>query len=398
MGRMFGRFKKLSLKKKIVVITVLILVIFFVWGRISGGGTDNYIIGEVSRSTITQTVAETGNIEGGASVAVTSPSTGIVEEVYAGNGDGVNVGDLLFKVQSSATEQEKSQAYSNYLTSVSTLNVANSTANSLKSTMLSKWKTFYDLATNSTYENDDGTPKDENRILVEFNTAKEDWLSAEAKYKDQQTAIAQAQADVNSKWILHQATQNAQVKATVNGIIANLAVAVGGSVKSNDTTLVIISESKEQFVKVAINEIDIPKIKEGQQAEIDIDAIDGKKFKGEVARVDKVGTNTQGVITYSVYVTLVDSDPSLRDQMTANVEIHTDTKRNVLSVPNSAVKPYQGGRAVQVLDGKELTNIPVTVGIRGDERTEIVKGLEEGQEIIVGEKNGNSQSRGPFGF
>lgn len=394
----FQVFKRLSFKKKIIVIVVLIVVVFFVWNRIGSGKGERYVMGEASRATITQTVSEIGNVETGGSVVVTSPSTGVVEGVLVENGDQVSTGDLLFTVKSSATEQERAVAYSNYLAAISALNTAISTEHSLKSTMLSKWKTFYDLATNPTYEDDDGTPRIQERTSVEFNMAREDWLAAEAKFKDQQNVIAQAQADVNSKWILYQATQNAEVKATSKGAIVNLAVVSGGNVKGNDIALMIISDNKNQFVRLPINEIDIPKIKEGQKAEIEIDAIDGEKFRGEVARVDRIGTNTQGVITHNVYIMFDETHPSIRSQMTANVEIKTQTREDVLSVPNSAVKPYRGGRAVQVLEGKDLKYIPVVIGIRGDERSEIIRGVEEGQKIIIGEKNKSIQRQGPFGF
>jgi len=265
--------------------------------------------------------------------------------------------------------------------------------------MLSTWKTFYDLATNSTYEEDDGTPKVEERKLVEFNTASDDWLAAESKYKDQETVVSQAQAKVSSTWLLYQATQNAEVKATANGVVANLAVAVGDDITaSTETALVIVSASENEFVRVEINEIDIPKVKSGQKAEVEIDAIDDKIFAGEVARVDSVGTNTQGVITYNVYVKLLETDPDIRAEMTASVDIETNSIENALSVPNSAIKPYQGGKAVQILEKGKPVYVPIRVGVKGDSRTEIIDGLEDGQEIIVGAKNVLIERESPFGF
>ena len=394
----YAIFKRLSFKRKIIVVVVLILIAFFIWNKVAGGKSNGYVFEPVKRATITQTVSEIGNVRKGASTDVISPSTGIVDEVLVENGDTVVVGDVLFTVTSTATEQEKSAAYSSYLTAQTVLNTANATAHSLHSTMLSKWKTFYDLATNSTYEKD-GSPKDDNRTAVEFHTAKDDWLSAEAKYKDQQTAIAQGQADVNSKSLLFQATQNAEVVAQANGIIANLALAKGNGVAAADTALTIVSDTKNELVNVSINEIDIPKIKKGQKAVVTVDALDDKKFDGLVDRVDSVGVSTQGVITYTVYVLLVDSDPRIRTGMTANVDIETETVENALSVPNSAVKPYQGGRAVRILKGKDPTYIPVQIGVRGDERTEILDGLSEGQIIITGATNESVQRRrGLFGF
>lgn len=392
-------FSLLSLRKKIIAIIAIIVVLTVLNRTIFAKKESDYVTGKASRAAIVQTVSETGNVTSSGATDVLSPSSGIVEEIYVENGQLVSTGDILFKVQSTATEQEKQAAYSSYLTAVSTLNTANSTALTLHSTMLSKWKTFYDLATSSTYENENNTPKTDARTAVEFNTAQDDWLAAEKKYIDQQTAVAQAQADVSSKWLLYQATQNAEIKATTNGVIANLSVAEGDSVTaSKDVVLTLIPKTETQFIHVSINEVDIPKIKVGQKVKIEIDAIDDKTFEGDVARVDSIGTNTQGVITYSVYVKLLEKNTSIKSHMTANVEIETEIKENVLSVPNSAVKLYQGGRAIQVLENGKPKYIPIKIGIKGNERTEILEGIKEGQEIITGAKNVLIQRKGPFGF
>ncbi|HRN96180.1 MAG TPA: efflux transporter periplasmic adaptor subunit, partial [Candidatus Levybacteria bacterium] len=83
----------------------------------------------------------------------------------------------------------------------------------------------------------------------------------------------------------------------------------------------------------------------------------------------------------------------IRPGMTANVDIEVDRAADVLSVPNSAVKPYKGGRAVRVENKKtkEIDYIPVEVGIKGDDRTQIIKGVSEGQEIIISLPNDQIQ-------
>lgn len=391
-------FNNLSLKIKIVVIVILLIAIAFLSSRVFTKKDSGYIVEPVKTASITQTVSETGNIIKGSSVEVVSPSTGIIEEVYVSNGDNVLEGDLLFKVQATATEQEQQEAYSNYLAASAALNAANSTAHVLKSAMLDSWDQYFQLATNSTYENDDGSPKSEQRVLPEFNIAQENWLAAEKQYKDQQTEIAQAQAKVSSTWLKYQATQNAEVKATANGTIANLAIIRGSDVKASTPALAIVSETSDPFVKVSINEIDVPKIMAGQKVKVEIDAIDDKSFNGVVDRVDSIGKNTQGVITYDLYVKLLDNNSNIRSGMTANVDVSTQSKQASISVPNNAIKPYQGGKAVQVLEKGKPEYVPVQTGVKGDERTEIISGLKPGQEIIIGAKNDLIQREGSFGF
>ena len=70
--------------------------------------------------------------------------------------------------------------------------------------------------------------------------------------------------------------------------------------------------------------------------------------------------------------------------MTADVEIETKNLTNILVVPNSAVKPYQGEKAVRVVDKvtKQVKYVPVVVGVKGENKTQILKGINQGQEVI----------------
>lgn len=391
-------FFRLSLVKKILVIVVVIIILAVLNSTIFAQKQSGYVLGQVERGEISETVSETGNIYAGAITEIKSPTNGIVEEIYVSNGQTVAVGDTLIRIQSTATVQEQQAAYASYLAAQTSLNSANSMANTLRANMYGAWDRFYDMATGDEYEND-GKPKEDERLAAEFQIAEDTWKAAEKQYKDQQTAIAQAQALTSSTWLAYEATQNAEVKATSKGVIANLAVTRGNNIVANTMPIMTInSDSQTQFVHVVINEIDIPKIRPGQKATIKIDAIRDEEFQGEVTRVDSIGTNTQGVITYNAYINLLVSDGRIRSGMTANVDISTETRTNALSVPNSAVKPYQGGRAVQVLVNNEPEYIPVRVGIRGRERTEILEGLNEGQEIITGARNEVVQRESGLGF
>src|SRR5690606_6362227 len=121
---------------------------------------------------------------------------------------------------------------------------------------------------------------------------------------------------------------------------------------------------------VSLSESDTIKVKPGQEVEIEVNAIDDKTFRGRVVRVDDIGSNTQGVVQYSAYVELLERDNDIKPGMTVDVTITTKTVSDVLSVPNSAVKPYKGGRAVRIVDPKttEPKYIPVEIGVKGESR------------------------------
>ncbi len=395
----FGWFQSFSLKKKIIVVVVAGVLIFLISGPLLAGNKQQQVTTyTVKKATIVDTVSESGNVQSN-QLTVYSVSNGVIEELYVENGQTVQKGDKLFKVKSTASDQDKASAYANYLSAQATLNSSQSTDHSLRSSMYTAWNTYKNLASNSTYENSDGSPNTTNRELAEFITAQENWFTAEAKYKDQQTAISQAQASLNSAWLSYQETQDAVITAQVSGTISNLAYNVGDQVtaamntsgSNTDTSaspILVIGTAKEYTVKIQINEVNIDNIKVGQEATVTISAIKDKTFKGEVTRVDDYGTDTSGVITYNVYVKITDPDKQIKPLMSAVVVIQTTKHENALVVPNSAVKPYKGGKAVQVKDtskpGSQLKYIQVKVGIKSTNNTEILEGVTEGTEVVTG--------------
>jgi HlyD family secretion protein len=269
--------------------------------------------------------------------------------------------------------------------------------------MYTQWETFRNLATNDTYEDGDNNPKTQNREATEFQVAQDNWLAAEAKYKDQQTVVGQASAAVSSTWLAYQATQNAVIKAVTNGTVTNLSVALGSTVEAQTalltaTPVLTIANLTTTEIVVSLSETDITKVKENQKVTIDVSSVNDKTYNGIIRRVDTVGSDDQGVIRYNAYVEVTDPDESLRPGMSADVQIITKEINNVLTVPNSAVKPYQGGRAVRVINpvNKQIEYIPVEIGVRGEEYTQILKGIEEGREVVTALSNEQIQRPGLF--
>lgn len=399
----WNRFKKFSLKKKIITV-----IIFLICGAVgiqiitTLTKKPGYTLTKAERKNITEIVTETGSVNAGGIALVYSPTNGVIENVYISNGDEVKEGQELFTVTSSATEQEAQAAYASYLTAKSSLDAAQANLYALQSTMFDAWDVYKNLAENDTYENSDGTPKNDSRTLPEFHIAQKDWLAAEAKYKNQQSVISQAQAAAASTWLLYQATQNATVKAPASGIASNLSVTNGSTVSINSVTtpttpvLSVVNPGTTE-VSVGLVETDVSKVKPGQKTKIEISAIKDRTYKGIVKRVDMVGTSDQGVIRYNAYIEVTNPDEKIRPGMTADVEITTNELKNVLSVPNSAVKPYQGGRAVRILGkNKKIEYVPVKIGIKGNKDTQILEGITEGQEIISSLSNEQIKRSGGF--
>lgn len=404
-GKIF--FLHLSKRKKIVLILLLLAFLLTISYVFLKKDTKDYTIVQVKRSDITEIIDESGEITISAETDVYSPTNGIVTEIYVSNGDNIEKNQDLFQVESTATKQQQQEAYSAYLTAQSALDSAESQLLLLQANMFSKWDIFKKLAESDYYEDSNGNPKYDNRALPEFHIAEKEWLSAEAKFKDQQTVISQAKAQIQASWLLYQATQSTTVQSTTEGTVANLSVYLGDSVES--TVLSSTGSSNKPALTIAdysvigvsflMGESDVNKIHPNDLVEIDVDPIQNRTYSGIISRVDQIGREVGGVVKYEAYVEILDRDKQLKPGMSADVAIQTETVSNVLSIPNASVKPYKGGKAVQVVSKSgDLEFIPISIGARDGIQTEVLSGLSEGQEVVVFEKKDTDSSKGLFGL
>ena len=175
------------------------------------------------------------------------------------------------------------------------------------------------------------------------------------------------------------------VRAPLAGTVTALNVEDGDVVGSTDSTrayaTIIVLDRLQAAITVA--ESDIASVQIGQKAVITFDALPDLTLTGKVKSIDFSGTNSEGVVSYEVLVTLDITNASVKGGMTVSVDIVTDVAADVLAVPSSAVKTSSNGSYVQVLENGQPTNVPVEVGMTTDSYVEIVSGLTEGQEIIV---------------
>lgn len=424
-------FRDLTLYKKAAIVIVVLLLIWFAGTKMFGqkSSTSQYQTATAQRQTIISTVSESGNVSANSQIALTSPSTGIIEEVYVKNGETVSEGQNLFKVKATATPEQKASAYADYLSAQNTLNSAQSKMNSLQSAL---------FKANQTFLNDKGVsnPSDLQKTDPVYIEENADWLQAEADYKNQAGVIAQAQAALNAASLSYQATQDSVVTAPVSGTVANLSVSQGNSVTasssnnnsssnsnsnassgtsssgsnsssssssgsstSGGSTVLVLGNFSQLSVIAQVNEVDIPKVKTGQNATVTLDAFPNETFVGQVESVDSVGTTTSGVVTYNVYINLVSPPMDIKPGMTASVAIQTARHDNVITVPTAAIQTANGTSYVRVLKNGQVSEVQVTTGIADDTNTEIISGISEGDVVITGTNTttgGSSSTTSPF--
>jgi HlyD family secretion protein len=158
---------------------------------------------------------------------------------------------------------------------------------------------------------------------------------------------------------------------------------VGTTILSN-VQLGAVANLDTLQLPVKVDELDLPKIKVGQKAEVKVDALARKVFMGEVTQVSTVGTVTNGVSFYTAVVTLKNAS-ELKYTMTATADILIEDKKDVLVVPVSNVKTRNGKKVVSLkkADGTIEAEHEVKIGANSSTLIEIIDGLAAGDTLVT---------------
>jgi HlyD family secretion protein len=263
-----------------------------------------------------------------------------------------------------------------------------------------------------------GAKRDRDRALANLN-----WLTGmpdpeEVALADAQIRVAEAQlADAQRNYdrlkdgpdpadITAAEARVAALQATINlsrlqapfvGTVTDLKIQPGDQVTPG-MQAVRIDDLSRLLVDVQIPEVDINRIRTGQQARLTFDGILNKEYNGIVTGVGRVGNAVQGAVNFTVTIELTDADELVRPGMTAAVNIIVEQLENVLTVPNRAVRLLDGERVVYLLVNGPPQATKVTIGAIADTHSEVIGGgVKEGDTVILNPPS-TFFSGGPAGF
>ncbi len=399
---MLNRIKNFISKRKrlVLLLAVILLVVIFAVTRITNKSQGpNYQTATATRGTLVSSVTASGNIVATNNIDVTSSANGQVAKVYAKEGDKVVKGQKLFEITLDATgEERQAQAYASYLSAKNSLNSANVNYYTLQAAAFSANQKFINDAVARNLATNDPT-------YIQENDA---WLAAEANFNNVQNGIMQAKANLTSAAITYQQASKTIV-APGTGTIQNITVVPGMAItnstttsssdSTNSTTVASIQTPGNPVATVNIAEVDVAKVKAGQKVTLTFDSITNTTFTGEVAGINKLGTISSGVTSYPATIEFDSSSDKILPNMTVSASIITDVKDNVIIVPSTAVQTQENQTVVRQLKNGQLTFTPVTIGETSGTQTEIVSGINEGDEVITSVTSTSSQttSTSPFG-
>lgn len=400
-----------TLVVKLFVVALIAAIGWFGYSKIavSKSSQIQYQTETATKGTLIVTISASGNVSSANSASVSTQTSGVVSKIFVKNGDQIKSGDPIAEVDLDMDgKQRAAQALASYQSAKNSLDSANTALYTLQSQMFTQWKSFTDLAQNSTYENSDGSPNTENRQLAQFVSSNDDWLATEAKYKQQQNVIAQAQTSVSSAWANYQQA-SPTIYAPISGTISGLSLQVGSVLtaqtsSTGNSTSQRIANIKTQAtptVTVNLSEIDVTKVTIGDKATITMDAFPDKTFTGKVVSIDTTGSVSSGVTTYPAYIVFDTAENGIYPNMAADAKIITDVRDNVILVPSAAVQTANETNSVRIMKNGQVTSVPVNVGLSNDTETEISSGVNEGDVVVTGStststRTSSSGSSSPF--
>lgn len=382
----FKWFMKRSLILKIIIIALIAAGGWFAFTKIGPNGSQQpqYQTAQVEKGTIVASVNASGRVITSNMMDITTGASGVVKKVYVHDGDQVQAGQTIVEITLDREGQQKNaQAWSSYLSAKNTVDTANVALYSLQSQMFAANQKFMEGAVKDNLATTD----------TKYIQQNSDWLAAESKYKNQQNVINQAQSSLGNAWLSYQISSPA-VTAPISGIVRNVTFVEGqiissqGSTSSTNTSssqrIAVIQNGTKPILTFDVTEIDVPKVKIDQKVTVTLDSIPDKTFTGKVAAVDRIGTTSNNVTSYTVTVTLDTESPEILPNMAASANIILETKTDVLTVPSTAIQSQNSESTASVLQNGIEQQVPVTTGLSSDTQTEIISGLSEGDTVITG--------------
>jgi multidrug efflux pump subunit AcrA (membrane-fusion protein) len=391
-------FKTTPVVTKLFLLALVISIGVFVGIKVSGNKTEKiqYQTASVEKGTIISIISASGQITSNNNAVVTTQASGVVKKIFVENGQKVEAGDQIAEIEPDLEgKQRQSQAYASYLGAQNSLANAKAGQYTSQADLFNNWETYMEIAQNSTYENTDGSPNSQARDLPQYIINNDNWLASEVKYKNQQNVLAQAQTSLHSAWLSYQRTSPI-VYAPISGTLTGLSLQIGSvltaqsgsSGNSVSQTIARVKTDASPTVTVSLTEIDAPKISIGDKATITIDALIDKTFTGKVISIDTIGAVSSGVTTYPAIIKFDTDSSDIFSNMSAQANIITDTKSDVLLVPNSSITKQNNESIVKIMKNGQITETTVEIGISSDTQTEIISGVSEGETVVTSSTTG----------
>lgn len=433
-------------KKVTIGLGVAVVLLGMLWFSIYqvNKGVVTVQTGKVVRTDLTSIVTASGEIRPKNYTNVLGEGFGKITEIVVKEGDYVKKGDVLLHLENIQPGADVKAQQASVQAAEAGINVADANYLSAVATQAQRQADLEKAKFDWTRSQ---------KLFAEQLISKQDFDASKATYDGAVAALSASQAQVqetraardqahstmqqNSAVLVHQedVLRKTTYRAPINGIVSYIAVRVGENVvpgiqNAEGSFLMTISDMSIVTAEVKVDETDIANVRENQTADISVDALPAKIFKGHITEVGELAilrtsgqaattqttANTQEARDFKVVVTLDNPPPSLRPGLSATAKIQTAHKSGVLTIPIQALairtqkdieeaEQGHGSSSVTLAADKSTADpgalksdvtgvfvirngkaqfVPVTTGITGVTDIEVTSGLKEGDQIVIG--------------
>jgi len=443
--------RKRTLLYVLISIFILLIVAAAVKARQRPKG-EEVTVEKAQRRTIRETVSASGKIFPETEVKISSDVSGEIVELYVKEGDSVTVGQILAKIKPDEYQSalEQGQAAVNTARAqrqISSSNVQGSNAQ-LEQLRADMQRTSAQLeVARSSHKRNEKLYKDGVISTAEFETSLNNLRAAESAVAAAAAGLKASESTLNSSREnvrvseyginsanarlkeLRTSLQKTVIVAPVSGIVSKLNVEKGervvGTLQMAGTEMMRVANLRSMEVQVDVSENDILKVSVGDEADVEVDAYLGRKFKGKVSEIansaSNVGISGASLNTDQVtnFVVKIRVDPAsyedltkdgrrypFRPGMSATVDVYTHDSDNTLTVPLISVTAREDEKdkkkedseqpkeekkkddrikeIVFVVTGDTVAVREVKTGIQDNDYIEVLSGLEEGETVVTG--------------
>jgi len=385
-------------KKLWIISGAVLIVLILVISNLARGSKKLAIqSARVRKGEIVSTVSAPGNVKAETEVQISAYVMGKITRLPVKEGDRVRQGQILVQIDPANYAAQVKQARASL---------------DLAKASLSQSELVY---------------KRNKELFDKGLLSQEGFEQVNTDYQLNQARATQAEASLEQAQDTYAKTT---ITSPINGIVVQLNVEVGevvvtGTMNNAGSVIMTVADLSQMEVEAQVDESDVRDIKLGQEAVVEVDAIIGKTFKGVVSEVGNaaISTNSSSTsaasVNYTVKTRILDKSTDLKSGMSANVEITTANKKDILLIPiqsvvmrkveaerqQTATKKGKAGKGTALTDdsskdGKRVKEkeqevvyviekgraviTPVQTGLSDQDNLEVISGLKENQEVIKG--------------
>lgn len=347
---------------------------------------------KVERGSIRGVLVETGIVKPqvGAVVKVGARATGTIVKMNVKIGDRVKRGQLIAMIDDREILKAIAQQEA----------VFDSAKNTLTQVELTYPKRIEEARANYSYAKinyerevellkHEYTTKDSvDKARSQFEAAEATLKRLEDEYRTQ-LKIAKANVEGHSASLKQQEIKLTYTKiyAPIDGIVSDVTAQEGETIVAGlqVANLVTVLDPTRLDMWIYVDETDVGRVKAGQRVEYSVDTFPNKTFSGAIEKVYPQPQVKDNIVYYLAIVKVSPEDAVfLRPEMTTHVRIISEEKADILTAPNAAIKFEKGKQiAYKVVGPDKVEKVEVKIGVRGEEKTEIISGLKEDDRLAT---------------